>query len=100
MIIFHRINNLKIIKKSELIHDSKTHQSKNFQDKVWWLKDKFNDINNIIIKELPKHIIYYNGEIWNGTRFLTFSKSDNYLTCNAVKLSFCHFFSRQLSSLV
>jgi len=76
----NRINNLKIIKKSELIHDSKTHQSENFQDKVWWLKDKFNDINNIIIKELPKHIIYYNGEIWNGTRFLTFSKSDNYLT--------------------
>ena len=41
---------------------------------------------NQVIHELPKHINYINGEIWNGNRFLVFSKSENYLDlCTNIK---------------
>ena len=37
------------------------------------------------IRELNDNILYKNGEIWNGTRFLTFSKNGKYLAlCNGV----------------
>ena len=68
----NNINNLKVVTKSEVLL-SKVRQE---------CREKDIDIENIenkIIPELPSHTIYKNGEIWNGQRFLLFSKTDNYL---------------------
>ena len=76
------VNNLKIITKKEANKNNgtKSRQSDNFKEKINWTEKRFNDIETKIITELPKHKLYTNGEIWNGNRFLTFSKSDNYFT--------------------
>lgn len=75
------VNNLKIITKRDVQSNNgkKSKQSEIFKEKINWTEKKFNNIDYKTILELPKHIIYKNGEIWNGNRFLTFSKSENYL---------------------
>ena len=68
----NNINNLKIITKAEVgsINGKKSRQSEEFAEKINWTQDRFKYINNKVIHELPKHIIYINDEIWNGNRFL------------------------------
>jgi hypothetical protein len=77
----NKLDNIKIGTKSETnsINGAKSHKSSSFTEKVLLTQDTFKDFKNVVIKELPKHIIYSNGEIWNGTRFLIFSKNDTYL---------------------
>lgn len=84
----NNIHNLKIVTKAEIqsINGKKSRHSDEFTEKINWTQGRFKNINNKIIEELPKHIIYINGEIWNGTRFLVFSKSENYLVlCTSTK---------------
>ena len=84
----NNINNLKIVTKAEIqsINGQKSRSSILFTEKINWTQNRFKDINNKVIHELPKHIIYINGEIWNGNRFLVFSKSENYLDlCTNIK---------------
>ena len=79
----NNINNLIILTKKEINNENghNSRQSDTFKEKINWTASHFDkdDIKNTKIPELPKHIIYKNGEIWNGSRFLTFSKTDNYL---------------------
>ena len=81
----NNINNLKIVTKADIgsINGKKSRQSELFQEKINWTIDHYKDdnIKTISINELHKHTIFYNGEIWNGNRFLTFNKSsENYLS--------------------
>ena len=78
----NKIDNLKIVTKNDIghINGSKSRQSDEFKEKINWTLHRFRDIDNKKITELPDHIIYKNGEIWNGSRFLVFSKKDGYLS--------------------
>lgn len=75
------VDNIKVVPKSEIgeRNGKKSRQSDTFKDKMTWLPTKMNDVEKIVIPDLPKHTIYRNGEIWNGSRWLTFSKSDGYM---------------------
>lgn len=68
----NNINNLKIVTKSEVLL-SKVRNSCRIKDV------HIDGIETKIIPELPSHTLYKNGEVWNGQRFLLFSKSDGYL---------------------
>lgn len=74
------INNLEIIGKATIgsYNGRKSRQTTIFAQKVNWSTNKFFDLEWKIVPELPKHKIYSNGEIWNGDRFLSFSKSEGY----------------------
>ena len=76
----NRLENLVIKQKCELGAKSgtKSRQSDTFQKKLNWTEDKFQELEFVVVPELPSHKIYSNGEIWNGKRFLTFSKSGKY----------------------
>lgn len=82
----NRVENLEVITRKQASSDNgkKSRQSEKFCEKMNWSKDRFARIEKKIVPELPDHTIYRNGEIWNGTRFLTFSlpQSDNYFTLN------------------
>jgi len=87
----NNINNLKIVTKIDIQKENakKSHKSDIFAEKINWTKDHFKDID-LKTKNVPelskKHILYENGEIWNGTRFLAFSNHDNYLSlCTTYK---------------
>ena len=61
---------------------TKSHQSDNFKEKEKMsIVNKLKTCENKIVKELPNHIIFKDGNIWNdlnvlgGNRFLTFSIS-------------------------
>jgi hypothetical protein len=84
----NNLNNLKIITKSEnnKKNGNKTRSSETFKEKVWWNPKRFENIKIKVINELSKHTLYYNGEIWNGERFLTGSLSDNYLSVLGYKI--------------
>jgi hypothetical protein len=77
----NKLENLIIVTKSEINSDNgkKSRQSDEFKEKINWTQNRFRDIENVKVSELPDHTIYKNGEIWNGSRFLVFSKSENYL---------------------
>jgi len=87
----NNIENLKIVTKIDIQRENakKSHQSDIFSQKINWTKDHFKD-NNLkskVIHELSsKHIIYENGEIWNGNRFLAFSNFDDYLSVSNFKV--------------
>lgn len=69
----NNINNLKIVTKSEVLLTKVRNSCK--------IKDvDIDGIETKIIPELPSHTLYKNGEVWNGQRFLLFSKSDGYLS--------------------
>ncbi len=74
------LENLKITTKSETnsLNGQKSRQSEKFKEKVLWTRARFSDIENKVVSELPDHILYRNGEIWNGDRFLTFSEYGDY----------------------
>jgi len=75
-----KLDNIKIVLLSERNRpENLPRQSETFQEKFNWTQDRFRDIENVKVSELPDHTIYKNGEIWNGSRFLVFSKSENYL---------------------
>lgn len=76
------VDNLRVITKAEIgvKNGSKSHSSHAFNEKSTWDKNKFKDIEYRVIDILPNHKIYKNGEIWNGNRFLSFSKSEKYLS--------------------
>jgi hypothetical protein len=84
----NNLNNLKIITKTEnnKKNGNKTRSSEIFKEKVWWNPKRFENIKIKVINELSKHTLYYNGEIWNGDRFLTGSISDNYLSVLGYKV--------------
>ena len=75
-----RLENLKITTKSETnsLNGKKSRKSLEFQEKILWTQRTFEHIENKVIPELPSHVIYKNGEIWNGTRFLVFSEHGGY----------------------
>ena len=75
------VDNIKVVNKSEIgqRNGKKSRKSDSFREKMTWSFDKMKDIDSIVISELPNHTIYRNGEIWNGSRWLVFSKSDGYL---------------------
>ena len=58
----NNINNLKIVTKAEIqsINGQKSRSSILFTEKINWTQNRFKDINNKVIHELPKHIIYIN----------------------------------------
>ncbi len=76
------IENLYIRTKNDVGRDNGklSRQSDLFKEKMTWTLETFTDIPYVIIDELPEHRIYKNGEMWNGSRFLTFSKVENYYT--------------------
>jgi hypothetical protein len=85
----NNLDNLKIVNKSVIgsINGKKSRKGGEFSEKLCWSQDYFKDIQYKTIEELPKHILYFNGEIWNGTRFLTFSKSsENYYSFLSYKV--------------
>lgn len=84
------VDNLKITTKNIIssINGTKSRQSDIFSEKIKWTHDRFKDIESKVVKELPQHTIYRNGEIWNGNRFLTFSKSDKYLSICTINKSY------------
>lgn len=94
----NQIDNLKIVTKNEISskNGQKSRQSSEFKEKINWGKDHFknDNIETKIVPEFPKHILYYNGEIWNGANFLTFSKSENYYSVlnNKVHRLICYAF--------
>jgi hypothetical protein len=75
------VDNIKVVPRAEIgeRNGKKSRQSDIFKDKMTWSPDKMSAIESIVVPELPNHTIYRNGEIWNGTRWLTFSKSDGYM---------------------
>lgn len=77
----NHVDNLKIITKSEVNkkNGQKSRKSDLFFEKNSWAENQFENFEKKIIPELPTHVIYKNGEIWNGSRFLTFGLSENYL---------------------
>ncbi len=84
------VNNLKIATKGDVQSNNgtKSRQSETFKEKINWTEKRFEDFKIKILPELPKHKIYNNGEIWNSNRFLTFSKSGNYLNLCTLNKSY------------
>lgn len=72
----NKVENLKVIPVCDKPCINKSRQSDAFNIKKWWLPEKFNDVEKCIVPELPKHTIYKNGEIWNGSWFLSFSEEN------------------------
>lgn len=56
-------------------------------EKMNWVPSKFDNIEMKIVDELPLHKIYKNGEIYNGQRFLTFSRNGKYVQLCTKSLS-------------
>lgn len=71
----NRLDNLKVLHKTEAYGGFLV-----FAEKMNWHENKFADLEWKIVDEVPNHKIYSNGEIWNGKRFLVFSKSEGYLS--------------------
>jgi hypothetical protein len=86
----NNVNNLKVISKSIacMFNGNKYGTSSTFIEKSSWIETRFSNLEYKIIQEFPSHKIYSNGEIWNGNRFLTFSRSGKYL--NLVKPPFTY----------
>jgi len=72
----HSLENLYITSSSEInsLNGKKSRQSDAFKEKILWTQRRFEDIEKKIVPELPKHILYKNGEVWNGDRFLVFTQ--------------------------
>jgi len=86
----NNVNNLKIVTIADIgrANGKKSRQSEDFSEKINWTQNRFKDIDNKIIPELPKHILYKNGEIWNGNRFLSFNKKEEYLTITVLEQNY------------
>jgi len=85
----NKVENIEIIGKDIIssINGMKSRKSEKFLNE----ERKFEDLKDIeykILNEFPDYTIFKNGEIWNGKRFLTFSKSEKYLSVNIYKTSF------------
>ena len=100
------LDNIRIGTRAEVGSENgkKSHQSDNFKEKEnMSISNKLRTCDNKIIKELPNHIIFKDGNIWNdlnvfgGNRFLTFSVSKKeilskpyYRLCTEEKHYFVH----------
>jgi hypothetical protein len=79
-------DNIKVVPKSYICerNGKESRQSETFNKKMTWSSpDKIEEkLQSSTIDELPNHIIFQNGEIWNenGKRWMTFSKSGKYLS--------------------
>jgi len=85
----NKVENLEIIGKDIIssINGMKSRKSEKFLNE----ERKFEDMKDNeykILNEFSDYTIFKNGEIWNGKRFLTFSKSEKYLSVNIYKTSF------------
>lgn len=80
----NHIDNLEVIPKygAEAYSNAgkKSRQSEDFKQKLNIPVDEYKDMERKILSFMPNHVIFENGQIYNGERFLTGSKSDNYLT--------------------
>jgi hypothetical protein len=76
-----RVDNLYIGTKTEIGQENglKSRQSEIFKDKFNIDIDSYNVSDKVILSFLPNHIICKDGNIYNGSRFLTGSKSEKYL---------------------
>lgn len=76
-------DNIKVVNKSVISerNGKLSRQSETFVMKMAWSSpDKMKDtVESTTIDELPNHLIFRNGEIWNGKRWMTFSQSGKYL---------------------
>lgn len=93
----NNINNLIIISKTEVGSENgkKSHKSDNFQDKMNLRFEDFETVERVVINLLPNHTIFKNGEIWNGTRFITGSKSkDNKYIKICLTDAICYYINR------
>lgn len=75
------VNNLIVRSKVDngIINSQNSKQTNIFREKIQWNSSTFGEVECKNIPELPNHKIYKNGEIHNGERFLTFTKTENYL---------------------
>ncbi len=74
-------DNIKVVHKSEIV--MKPRSESRMIEKSDWTADRFSDVERRTVAELPSHVVYKNGEVWNGTRFLTFAlDSEGYLKIN------------------
>jgi hypothetical protein len=82
----YTLKNIKITERSKIseLNGLKSRSSDRFytQSNLSELNFLEQDRENRTITEMPNHIIYKNGEIFNGTRFLTFSLSGKYHRLN------------------
>jgi hypothetical protein len=76
-----KVDNLYIGTKIELGHENglKSRHSEIFQEKLKMDINKYKEDEKIILKILPNYIICKDGNIYNGSRFLTGSKNEKYL---------------------
>jgi hypothetical protein len=76
------VENMKVVSKAQIseLNGKLSRQSEAFRDNMQLTPEEFCDIDCKVVSELlPHHTIYRNGEIWNGKRWLVFSKSGGYL---------------------
>jgi hypothetical protein len=76
------VENIKVVSKAQIseLNGKLSRQSEAFRDNMQLTPEEFCDIDCKVVSELlPHHTIYRNGEIWNGKRWLVFSKSGGYL---------------------
>lgn len=83
------LENLEIVGKCVISSQNgmKSRQSEKFLNEERKMED-MKDIEYKILEDFPDYILFKNGEMWNGKRFLTFSKSENYISVNIYKTSF------------
>lgn len=76
-----RLDNLYIGTKTEMGQENglKSRKSQTFKDKLHIDIESYNICDKLTLSFLPNHIICKDGNIYNGSRFLTGSKSEKYL---------------------
>lgn len=78
----YSLTNIKVVKRSTIseMNGMKSHNSLRFKEQKMISDTDFKEEDNEYrtVVELPSHLIYKNGEICNGTRFLSFSSSGKY----------------------
>lgn len=69
----NHLDNLHVLSKTEVNSDNgkNSRKSEKFQEKMRMRFGDLDDIERVIIDMLPNHIIFRNGDIWNGDRFLS-----------------------------
>jgi len=85
----NNVDNLEVVGKDIISSENgkKSRKSEKFLDEDRKLQD-MKEIEHKVLDEFSDYIIFKNGEIWNGRRFLTFSKSEKYLSANICDSSY------------
>jgi hypothetical protein len=74
------VDNVIIISKRDAVSNSVRSITRRHMEKSQWEQDKFKHMEYRTVPEFPDYKIYENGEIHNGKRFLTFTRSHGYYT--------------------